>query len=218
MRDNVGWDPLKDFMPIMLSTSAPNVLAVNPSVPANSAQELIALSKTEELIAAVGPTASATYIGTELFRTMSGARIGHKIYSGNVPALNAVLAGESQMMFVTMGAAIPEIRAGRLRGLAVTGDKRFALLPDLPTVAECLPGFELAAMTAIVAPLTTPPAIIRRLNEEMARVLNSPEAKKALLDRGVDVVASKPDDLTAKVTSEMARLGPVIHKAAGIRD
>ena len=218
MRDNVPWDPLKDFAPIMLSTSAPNVLAVHPSLPAKSVQDLIALSKTEELVAAVGPTASATYIGTELFKTMSGTNIGHRICSGNAPALNAVVSGAAQMMFVTMGAVIPEIRAGHLRGLAVTSDKRFELLPDLPTVAEQgLPGFESTAMTGILAPLNTPPAIIKRLNEEMARVLNSPEAKKALMERGVDVVASSPDCLTARMTSEMARLGPVI-KAAGIRD
>jgi tripartite-type tricarboxylate transporter receptor subunit TctC len=149
---------------------------------------------------------------------MSGANISHKIYSGNVPALNAVLNGEAQMMFVTMGAVLPELKAGKLKGLAVTGDKRFELLPDLPTVSEAgLKGYESVAMTGFFAPLNTPPAIVKRLNEEIARVLNSPESKKALLDRGVQVDASSPEYLTAKMQSEMARLGPII-KAAGIRD
>ena len=218
MRDSVAWDPLKDFAPIMLTTAAPNVLAVNPSVPAKTVQELLALAKTKDIVSATGPAASGTNLASQMFKAMTGANIGHKVYSGNVPALNAVLSGETQMMFVTMGAVIPEIKAGKLRGLAVTGDKPFELLPDLPTVASSgLAGFEAVAMTGFFAPKNTPPAVIKRLNEEMARVLNTPEAKKALLDRGVQIVASSPEELTAKMTSEMNRLGKVI-KDAGIKD
>jgi tripartite-type tricarboxylate transporter receptor subunit TctC len=220
LRDRVAWDPLNDFLPVTLTSSAPNILAVHPSLPVKNVTGLLGLAKSRpgQLVSATGPAGSATFLATELLKAMAGVDIVRTIYQGNGPALRALIGGEAQLMFATSGAVTPHIKSGRLRALAVTSEKPSQLLPELPTVAASgLPGYESVAMTGIFAPAKTSGAIISRLNQEIARVLNTTDVRQRLFNSGVEVVASSPEQLTAKMKSEMARLGKVIREA-GIRD
>ncbi len=220
LQDKVPWDPLTDFAPITLTSLAPNILAVHASLPVSSVAQLLALAKARpgQLVSATGPAGSATFLGTELLKAMAGVNIVRTIYKGNEPALKALLEGEAQMMVGVPGALMPHVKSGRLRALAVTSENPSTLHPELPTVAASgLPGYESVAMTGIFAPAKTPAAVISRINQEIARVLNGADAKQQLLGFGLEVVASSPEQLTVKMKSEMTRLGKVI-KDAGIRD
>ena len=220
LRDSVPWDPIKDFAPVTLTSAAPNVMAVHPSLPVKSVKDFLALAKARpgQLVSATGPAGSATFLATELLKAMSGVYIVRRIYNGNGPAIKALREGEAQLMFATAGLVKPHVAAGRLRALAVTSERESELIPGLPTVAASgLPGYESVAMTGIFAPAQTPALIIGFLNREIARVLHQADAKQRLLDSGVEVVASTPESLTSKMKSEMTRLGKVI-RDAGIRD
>jgi tripartite-type tricarboxylate transporter receptor subunit TctC len=220
MQDKTPWDPLTDFAPVTLTSLAPNILAVHASLPATSVAQLLALAKARpgQIVSATGPAGSATFLGTELLKTMAGINIVRINYKGNEPALKALLGGEAQMMVGVPGALMPHANAGRLRALAVTSENPSTLHPELPTVAASgLPGYESVAITGIFAPAKTPAALISRINQEIARVLNGADAKQQLLGFGLEVVASSPEQLTAKMKSEMTRLGKII-KDANIRD
>lgn len=216
----VRYDPVRDFAPISIATSSPNILVVHPSLPAKSISELIALAKSKPGALNYGSsvTGTSTHFAAELFKSTAGVdivRIGYK--SGGL-ALNAVVAGEVQMYFAVAGSALtPLIQAGRLRALAVTSAQPSALAPGLPTVAASgLPGYEISAIQSVFAPAKTPPAIINRLNQEIVQFLLKPETKERLLNAAVEVIGSTPQQLADTVKSSMSRLGNVI-KDAGIR-
>jgi tripartite-type tricarboxylate transporter receptor subunit TctC len=220
LRDNVPWDPIRDFAPISWTTSSPNILVIHPNVSAKSPQEIIALAKAKPgaLNYASSSAGSAAHLAAELFKAMAGINIVRVAYKGTGSALNAVIGGEVQMMFAGTSAVAPHVKSGRLRALAITSAQRSTLVPDLPTVAASgLPGYESSLILGMQAPAKTPAAIINRLHQEIVRILNRPDVKEKLFNTGTEVVASTPAEFSAKIKSEMSVWGKVI-KDAGIRE
>ena len=219
MTGNPPYDSFRDFSWITLAVISPNVLVVHPSLPVKSVRELIALAKARpgEINYASASNGTSNHLAAEMFKAMTGANLVRVPYKGGAPALNAVVANEAQLMFPTAGAVIPLEKAGRIRALAVTTAEPSALLPGLPTVASAgFPEFESASLTGVYAPAKTPAAIIRRLNQEIVRILNEADVKERLFNTGVEVVAGTPEQFAAVVKAEMIRMGRVI-KSAGIR-
>jgi tripartite-type tricarboxylate transporter receptor subunit TctC len=219
LQDNIPYDAVRDFAPISMATVAPNVVVVHPSVAAKSMQELLALARAQpgKLNYASGGTGAASHLAAEVFKGMAKVNIVRVPYRGNGPALNAMIAGEVQLMFATVGSAVPHIKSGRLRALAVTSARPFALLPGMPTVAASgLPGYESGSTSGLFAPARTPAAIVNRLHQETARVLGRPDIRERLASAGLEAVGSAPQELAAAMKSEIAGTGKVI-RAAGIR-
>jgi tripartite-type tricarboxylate transporter receptor subunit TctC len=216
--EKTAYDPVRDFAPITIATRAPNVLIVHPSLPLKSVKELIALATTRprELNYASGGTGSSSHLAAELFNSMAKVQIVRINYKGTGPALNDVLAGQVQMMIATPGSVVPHIKSGRLRALAVTSSEPSRLFPGLATVATTLPGYEMAAKAGFLAPAGTPGVIINRLNQEMVRVLNSPEVKEKLFGLGVEATSSSPEEFGASIKADISRMGKVI-KDSGIQ-
>jgi len=212
------YDVVKDFAPIVLTGMSPSILIVHPSLPVRSVKELIALAKARpgELNYGSANTGGSAHLAAELFKSIAGVNIVRVAYKGNGPALTALLGGEVQLMFPNTPSAAPHVKSGKMRALAVTGSQPSALVPGLPTVsASGLPGYEAISIDAVYAPAKTPAAIIGRLNQEIARLLNRPDTKEKLLSVGVEVVASSPEQLAAAIKSEIALWSKVI-KDAGI--
>ena len=211
------YDPVRDFAPVTLITSVPNVLVVHPSVPAISVKELIALAKAKpgQLNFASGSTGSAGHLAGELFKTMAGVNMVHIPYKGAAPAVVDLLGGHVSLMFDNMSSALPNIKSGRVRALAVTTLKRSPLLPQLPTISEAgLRGFDISTWFGIFAPAGTPPDIVARLNTETVRILNTREMKERLLALGAEPAGNKPDEFAAFVRLEIQKYARVV-KASG---
>ena len=220
MRANVSYHPLRDFAPITLAVTAVNMLTVRPSVAVNSVRELIALAKARpgELNYSSAAAGSVNHLAGELFKSMAGVDIVRVPYKGPASAMNAVLAGEVQMMFPSVSSAMPHMKSGRLKGMAVTSAKSSALASDIPTMAAVgLPGYEMVASFGVFAPAGTPSAIISRLNNEIVRLVNQPQIKERFISAGMEAEGTSPENFTATMKGEIARLGKVI-KDAGIRD
>jgi len=214
------YDVIRDFAPITWVTSAANVLVVHPSLPVKSAKDLIALAKArpDELNYALSGMGGPPHLATELFKSMAGGlsimQINYKCL-GN--AVNALIAGEIQMMISTAPAVIPSIKSGKLRALGVTSAQPSVIVPGLPPIADSgLPGFEHITIMAMFAPAKTPAAIINQLNREIVRFLRTPDAKERFLNSGVETVGSSPEEFATKVKSEMTKWGKII-KDANIR-
>lgn len=213
-----NYDPLKDFSPVTLINRQPNVLVVHPTVAVNSVTELIALAKSKpgELNYSSGSSGSASHLAAELFKSMGGVHVVRIPYKNGGLRMAGLTGGEVQMEFATPGSVIPQIKAGRLRALAVTTSQPSPVMPGLPTVAATgLPGYESTAVYAMFAPAGTPAAIIRRLNDETTRVLAREDIKEKFLSAGIEAAASTPLELSTAIKSEMTKLGKVI-KDAGI--
>ncbi len=220
LRKNLPYDPVRDFAPVTLVATAPNIMVVHPSSAANSVGEFIALAKSKsgELNFGAGGLGSSSHLATELFQSLTGVKLVHVPYKGSGQALTALMAGQLQIMFATAGTALTHVRSRRLKALAVTTPQPSALLPGVPTVAASgVPGYESVAITGMFAPVKTPAALVRRLNEVVARFLQTPEAKERFLTAGADTVGGSPEELAAMVKSEMSRMGKVI-RDAGIRE
>lgn len=220
MRRNVPYDAVRDFAPISLAVSTPNILVVHPSVPVKSVRDLIALAKARpgELNYASGNAGTSNHLAAELFKSMAGVNITRIPYKGGAPAINDLVAGQVQLMFGASLAVAQHVQSGRLRALAVTSAKPSALAPGLPTVAEAgVPGYASVAIFGVLAPAKTPPALIERLNREIVGVLHQPTVKERLFNAGSEVVASTPQAFDAAIKAEIATLGKLI-KDAGIRD
>ena len=209
----LGYDPLKDFAPVALVGIQPNMLVVHPSVPAQTVRELIAYAKQNpgKLNYASTGVGVASHLSGELFKAMTGVDMVHVPYKGAQPALTDVIAGQCQVMFATSASAIPYVKAGRLRALAVTTAKRSASVPDLPTVAEAgVPGFESITWHGVVVPAQTPAASIERLN----RAINTALAQKDLLERlhvlGVEVAGGSTQDFAAYIRAEIPKWEKVV--------
>jgi tripartite-type tricarboxylate transporter receptor subunit TctC len=216
--EKVNSDPVRDFASITLVDRSPTVLVVHPSLPVKSVKEVIALAKARpgELNVAVGATGSSNFMAAVLFGQMAGVNLTRIPYKGNAPAITALLSGEIQLMFSSSGAVAPHMQSGRLRALAVGSLKPSQLAPGLPTIAEAgVPGYVSETLHAMFAPAKTPPAIVGRLNTEVARYLRSAQAKEIFLKAGIDPSPSQPEELVEIMTSEIARTGKVL-KAAGI--
>ncbi len=218
LQEDVPFDPVKDFAPITLATRTANVLVVHPSVAANSVRELLALAKAKPgvLNFGAGGTGSSSHLGPELLKAMTGVNIVRVPYKGAGPAIIALVSGEVQMMITNAGSVMPHVKAGKLKVLAVTSATPSALLPGLATVAASVPDYESSVSYGLFAPARTPDAIIRRLNQDLVKVLNRPELKERFLSVGTEVVGNSPEQLAAVIHSEMTRMGKVI-KDAGIR-
>ena len=221
LRDNLSYDPIKDFMPVTLATVAPNVLVVHPSVKATSVKELIALAKASpgKLNYAASNIGGAAHLAGELFKSMAGVDIVAIPYKGGGPAHLGLMSGEVQMLFATSGGVLPFIKSGKVRALAVSTPKPTPLFPDLPTIAAAggLPGYEIRSSNGFLAPAKTPDAIVRRLYQEVAQYLKQPAVQKKFFDEGTDALASTPEEFAAIIRTDMKVLGKVI-KDAGIKE
>ena len=212
----LAYDAEKDFIPISLIGTQANILVVNPSVPANSMAELIALAKASpgKLNFASSGFGAAAHLAGELFKTEAKINIVHVPYKGAAPALQDVLAGHVQMMFATAASVIGLIRNNRVRALAVTTLKRTALLPDLPTVDELgIKGFDATTWHGLVAPAGTPKEIIDTLNFAVIEALKDPATQKSLIDLGVDIVGDSPKEFEAYIKSEIPKWTAVVKQS-----
>ena len=218
LEKNVPYDPVKDFAPITLATNAPLLLVVHPGQPVKSVRDLIALAKAKPGVLNYSSSSIGTpqHIAAELFKNMTGVDIVRIPYKGAGPAIIALVAGEVQMTFSSAGAAVPHVKSGKLRALAVASAEPSALAPTLPTVASAgLPGFEAGSLWGFFAPAKTPPRLIGRLRDEILAVLNKPEVKATLLNSSTEVIGSTPERFAEVIKADMARGAKVI-RAAGI--
>ena len=217
--EKMPYDPVRDFSLIILVSTSPNILVINPSVAATSVKELIALAKSKPgaLNYSSAETGGTAHLGAELFKSMAGVNIVRIPYKSGALALNDLINGQVQVNFASAGAVAPHLKSGRVRPLAVTSPAPSSLFPGMPTVAASgLPGFESIIRHIMIAPAKTPVAIIKRLNQETVRVLNDADVKEKFFNSGLEVVGSSPEQLAATMKSEMARLGKLI-KDANIR-
>jgi tripartite-type tricarboxylate transporter receptor subunit TctC len=208
---NLKYDPEADFAPIIQVVDATNVLAVHPSVPANSVPEFIALAKQRSLSAGSSGIGATGHLSIELFNLMAGVRLVHVPYKGGGPAMSDLVGGQVQLVFATLASAGPQIRAGRLKGLAVTTMKRSSLMPELPTLSESgLAGFDANNWYGLVAPAKTPRPIIERLNAEVAKLLAMPDVRASLANQGLDPAPGTPEQFGAYIRSERLKWTKVI--------
>jgi len=219
LRDGVTWDTARDFIPVSLAMSSPNILVVHPSLPVKSTRELIALAKARpgQLNYAAGTIGAAPHLASELFNAMARTNIVRVAYKGTGPSVIALLGGEVHLMFAGTGSIGPHIKSGKVRALAVTTLKPSALAPDLPTIASLLPGYESTSILGVFLPAKTPTAIVNRLQQEIARAVNKPEVRDLLFNGGVESNGSTPEEFAAFVKADTARMGKVIREA-GIRE
>ena len=219
LNSKLGYDPVKDFAPISLVASIPFVLLVHPSLPVKSVQELISLAKQKpgQLNFSSAGNGTSNHLAGELFKSMAGVDIVHIPYKGSAPALNDLLAGQVNMMFDLVLTAAPHVKAGTVRGLAVTGTKRSAVLPQLPTVAEAgVPGYEVSAWFGLFAPADTPAAIVQRLNAETRRAMAASDMRERLASQGAEPITDSPAEFAAYVQSERDKWAKVV-KASGMK-
>ena len=215
----LGYDPTKDFAPVTFAVSGSNVLIVHPNVPVKTVQDLIALARSKPNGLTYGSSGSgnAGHLAAELLSSMAKIQMVHVPYKGGAPAMTALISGETQLVFASPSTAIPQVKSGRVRGLAVTTLKRSAMLPELPTIAESgLPGFETDNWYGIVVAAKTPRAIVERLNTEFARALTAPDVKQALLRQGLDPAPGTPEAFGKYIKAEYEKWGRLIREA-GIR-
>jgi tripartite-type tricarboxylate transporter receptor subunit TctC len=215
----LNYDPLKDFAPIALVASVPNVMITHPSVPANNLQEFIALAKSKPggMNFGSGGSGTSNHLAGELLNLTAGIKLVHVPYKGVNLAMNGVLAGEVHLAFIGIPVPAPHIKAGRLRALAVLARERSPILPDVPTAAEAgLGNFDVTTWYGILAPAGTPRPIVLRLNAELVKVMRDAEMKERLATMATDPLTSTPEEFGAYIQAEIAKWGDVIRKA-GLR-
>ena len=213
-----AYDPLRDFAPVTLAISSPNILVVHPALPVKSVRDLIALirAKPGALNYATSGIGASSFLAAELFKSMLRADMVRVNYKSGGLALTELISGQVQLMFANAGSVAAHLQSGRLKALAVTSAKPSALMPGLPTIAAAgLPGYELVSVQGIFAPAGTPEAVITRLNREFIPFLRRADTREKFFAAGVEVIGGTPEELTATLKSEMARLGKVI-QATGI--
>ena len=213
---NPGYDPVKDFAPITLLAMAPMILGVNPSRSINSVQELIKLAKARPgtLKYATAGSGSPMHMGGEIFKDLTGIDIIHVPYSGGGPALISLIGGETDIAFDTAASILPQVRAGRLKALAIARASRLAEYPNIPTFVEAgLPGYAANAWYSMHAPATTPPAIIRKINGELVKALALPDVIEKLRQLGSDGVGDTPEHFGAFVRAELEKYSRLIRQA-----
>ena len=215
----LDFDMRRDFAPVTLLASQPSVLAVHPSVKAKNIRELVALAKAQPGKLAYGSAGvgSATHLGSELFRVSAQLDLLHVPYKSAGLATTAAISGEVQILLTNMASALPQVKAGRLRGLGVTSSKRSLLAPEMPTVAEAgVPGFEYATWYGMVVPAATPQKRIARMHAGTLAVLNAPDMRARMQGRGLEIHGTSEQDFGRYLTTELARWQRVV-KAAGIQ-
>ncbi|MEQ1774170.1 MAG: tripartite tricarboxylate transporter substrate binding protein [Burkholderiales bacterium] len=213
------YDPAKDLAPVTITGEVPNGLVVHPTLPAKSLKELIALAKQRprELNYGSSGAGAGDHLAAEMLNVMAGIRMTHVPYKGGPPAMVDLMAGNIQLIFATLATGMPYIRAGRVRTLAVASPQRFALLPDVPTVAEAgVPGFSVHNWAGIFVAAGTPRAIIERLHSEIVKALAAPDVRQKLLEMGLVANTNTPDQFATFIQSETVKWAKVV-KDAGIR-
>lgn len=213
---NLTFDVLRDFSPVILAARAPNLLVVNPSVPAKSVQELIALAKARPGKLTVGSSGIGTspQMTAVLFRHRAGISVVDVPFKGGPEATSALLGGQIDYLFAITSTALPHVKAKRLRALGVTSRERTALLPDVPTVSEAgLPGFEAVTWFGFAVPKGTPPAIVDRLNKEIGKILAMPDVKAKLAVQGIDVAGGSPEQFGSYMRDEFAKWGSLVKES-----
>jgi tripartite-type tricarboxylate transporter receptor subunit TctC len=210
---NLGYSLAKDFAPVSQLTSGPLVIVVNPQLPVKNVAELIALAKAKpgELNFASSGNGQSTQLSAELFAAMAGVRMNHIPYKGSAPALTDTMGGQTQLMFDTMLSALPHVKAGKLRALAVTSAARSPVAPDVPTVAESgLPGYEAIAWNGLLAPAGTPAEVVARLNAELRKALAAPDVKDKFEAQGFAATWSAPADFGRFMSAEVDKWAGVV--------
>jgi len=213
------YDAVKDFAPITLLATTPNVLVVNPSLPVNSVKDLVAYAKANpgKLSFGSGSNGSAGHLAGELFKFDTGIDVVHIPYKGGAPATQALLAGDVQFMFDNLANATPQIKAGKLRALAVTTAERSKLAPDLPTMAEAgLPGFDISTWYGLLAPAGTPKSVVVRWNVEVVKILNTPDVRERLAAQGAEAAPTTPAQFADFIGSEIPKYARIV-KASGAK-
>jgi tripartite-type tricarboxylate transporter receptor subunit TctC len=211
------FDPTRDFAPVSRVGTLPNILIVHPSVPVKSVKELIELAKSKpgDLNFASSGVGTSLHLSGELFNSMAGVKLVHVPYKGSSPALADLLGGQVKIMFDNLPSALPHVKAGKLKPLAVTGTRRASVLPEVPTVIESgLAGFEVTSWFAVFAPAKTPKDIVTKLNGEIVKILNSADVQEKLTQIGVDAAPTTPEELAAFAKAETEKWGKVV-KATG---
>jgi tripartite-type tricarboxylate transporter receptor subunit TctC len=215
----IPYDPVRDFSPVTQVASTPNVLVVNPSVPASNVGEFIAHAKANpgKLNFGSGSTGSAGHLAGELFKSMAGVEMTHIPYKGAAPAMQDLIGGQIHLMFDNMASSLTQVRAGRVKALAVTTAKRSSLAPELPTVAESgLAGFDISTWFGIFAPAGTPREAIARLHAEFTRALAAPDVREKMINLGAEPVGNTPAEFATYIRAEAEKYARVI-KASGAR-
>ncbi len=213
------YDPIKDFQPITLVALVPNMLSVNPALPAKSVKELVALAKAKPgtINFGSGGNGSAAHLAGEYFKLMTKTEITHIPYRGTSPAVTDLIAGQIQMIITGVPPTLAFAKAGKLRALAVATSKRLPLLPELPTIAEAgVPGYEATQWYGVLAPAGTPKPIVAKLNAEMAKAIKGPDVREKLAADAAEPVGNAPEEFGAFIKKEIARWAPVV-KASGAR-
>ena len=211
----VPYDVPKDLAPVVITSSQPNVLAVNAALPIKSVAELVAYAKANPgklNYASVG-NGSSSHLNAELLKSMTGIDAVHVPFNGSPPAVLATVQGETQMMFAVMQPLQAQVQAGKLRAIAVTTPKRFPLLPDLPAIAESgYPGFEALAWNGLVAPAGTPRPVIDKINAEVNAILKQPDVVQKMNAAGFDLIGGTPEDFAKLLAADTARWTPVVKR------
>jgi tripartite-type tricarboxylate transporter receptor subunit TctC len=216
---SIPYDPIRDFAPVTQVASTPNVLVVHPSIPASNVREFIAYAKANpgKLNFGSGSTGSAGHLAGELFKTMAGVDMTHVPYKGAAPAMQDLIGGQIQLMFDNLASSLTQVRAGKVKALAVTTARRTALAPDLPTIAESgLPGFDISTWFGIFVPAGTSREVIEKLHGEFVRALATPDVRERMLNLGAEPVGGNPAEFAAYIRSEADKYARVI-KASGAR-
>jgi tripartite-type tricarboxylate transporter receptor subunit TctC len=206
---------IRDIAPVAGIIAVPNVMVVHPSVPANTVPEFIAYAKANsgKVNMASAGTGGGTHLAGELFKMMAGVNLVHVPYRGNGPALVALLGGQAEVLFPSFPSSIEYIRTGKLRGLAVTSAMRSDVMPELPTVGEFVPGYEISSWYGLGAPKGTPTEVIDKLNKEINEILADPKAKARLADLGGTALVGSPADFGKYIADETEKWGKVIRSA-----
>ena len=209
---SLPFDPEKDFTPLTMVSTSPAVLVAHPSLPANNVKELIALAKSRpgKLNFAIGSLGSSVHLAGEAFKMMSGTYIVNIPYKGTSPAIQDVLAGQVEMMFANVGNAQAYLKAGKLKALGVTSPKRLPQFPDVPAIAETLPGYQSNAWFGLFGPAKMPPELVKKVSDAARAAVHSPEVKKRIEFEGATPVGNAPDEFARFVHEEIARWGKVV--------
>jgi tripartite-type tricarboxylate transporter receptor subunit TctC len=218
LHKELPFDSVRDFVPISQTATLPHILIVHPSVPLKSVKDLIALAKAKpgQLNVATSGIATSTHLAAELFMHLTGTNMVTVPYKGGSPSMTAMLAGQCQLNFAAISTAIPHVRSGKVRALAVSSAKRSIAAPEYPTIAEAgVPGYEHSSWVGLLAPAKTPRAIVNRLTAEAVKAAEAPDTKPYLLKFGMEPVGSSSAEFAKLIKTEIAKWQKVV-KAAGI--
>ena len=203
----------RDFAPITVVAMVPNMVVVNADVPARNIAEFVALAKTQPGKLNYGSAGAGTahHLIGEMFNLKAGVKLVHVPYKGSAPAVADLLSGQVQLMFDTVSSGLPQVKAGKVRALAVTTAKRSSAMPDVPSLSETvLPGFDVGTWFGLLAPASTPPAIVQKLNAEVVRIIQQPDVRKQMLDAGSEPVGNTPEQMAAQIRAELDGFDAVV--------